>query len=531
MFDVFQDVNRTEAYARLRTMLAQYTDGYKVDLITPLLHEWSADPDAGRSKVAADVWKSCDISSLPMWLRESEANHERKIGTISKSGPYSLALAPSVARYFVEHRCRLDMKAASHADAAVGRFLKRHSSERLMPLDVSVASGMFDGRSGLGWPVCSSNPNYRSVLLRFSEMILAGHEEMAECFPAILGSRNQSNGRGKLAKVRAIFQCSRVIGNLEKCIQVPVMQSLRHSGPFAAWNGRADVDFAITRMFQRDKGVVLSLDFSNFDASVPNEVLTRQFKILTNWFIPEATALIRLIERAFMRTGVIVPSADGTYEFKGVDRRGGIPSGSVLTNLVGSMVNIWAIAYASVRCGETITDLLVQGDDGVYQFGRWPDVGALSQVLLEDLGMEMHVEKNFVDDGEIHFLQNIHRRSYIVRGLNVGVRPIMRILAGMLGYERFTPGWNGYLDSIRWIQQIDNALRHPCFGAFVEWLSCHDRNLHMPVAEIIDAAGGMGVVISKLGAAPLGSNKTPVQDIAKSSAANMLKAINDGTLR
>jgi len=522
-------VDRTEALKRLRAMMSRYLHGSGTDLVTPLIRG-DDKPTLAREKLAREVWRECDLSQLPMWLRERECSNRDKIGTFSIFPPYELALAASVEKYFVKHPCNLNAKAARFADGYVGSILTRVPHCRLDLLTLEDAAMRFDGRSGLGWPVNSSDPAYLGKVMEMSSSVLETLDsDNVTAFPYILGSRGQSAGPDLPAKVRAIFQGSRVIGNLEKMIQVPVLSSLRHAGPFAAWNGKADVDFAITQMFERDQGAVLSLDFSNFDASVPNEVLTRQFAILCSWFEPAAIPVIRFVEKSFMRAGIFVPQSngDGFILKSGQDRCGGIPSGSVLTNLIGSMVNIWAMAYASHRCGLQFTDLQVQGDDGVYAFRGYPDIGALSSVLLEDLGMVMHVDKNFVASREIHFLQNVHRKSYIVGGLNVGVRPLMRVLNSMMSYERFTPGWNGYLDSIRWVQQLDNAYRHPCFKAFAGWLVSQDKYLSsMPLQDIIEAAGGMGFVISKLGALPMGSNKTSIRDLAKSPAAKAVEYQN-----
>jgi hypothetical protein len=435
-------------------------------------------------------------------------------------GPESLQAG--VMRYFSPRPAvHLRAKAARHATKVVSGLIEAAS---LHLADLSEAARSFQGRTGFGSPVCSSDPSYFETVLGMSVRHLESPKyDALTAYPYILGSRGFPRGYFQPAKRRVVFQGSRVIANLEKMVQIPVMEALRHCGSFEAWNGRASVDFAITEMFEMRDTSYLSLDFSNFDASVPQSVVEVVFGIIGKWFNRTyVSQIIGMLQHAFQFGGIYTP-----FGYFG-GRTGGIPSGSGLTNLIGSMVNLWVMHYAAYTCGYSIVAQQVQGDDGVYAFKGGCDPSKVADVLLQDLGMVLSADKAFHAENEVHFLQNVHRRSYVRRGLCVGVRPIMRVLNGMMSYERFRTGWNGRMDSIRWIQQMENASDHPVFGAFVRWLWGFDAGkqyLRDDLATLIQKAGGQEKVERLLGGS-VGYSKTPINHLFAGQTVQVLSRLN-----
>jgi hypothetical protein len=269
-------------------------------------------------------------------------------------------------------------------------------------------------------------------------------------------------------------------------IQIPLMRALQGRSGFSAWLGQDDVAFSIHRMMERcpPGGTLISVDYTNFDASVPREVLIEVFMIIKSWFTVESAPLVDFLLDYFMECPLIVPGC--VYK----ERTGGIPSGSVLTNLVGSLANLWSFFYAVHRSTGSVQDFQVQGDDGVYCVKGIKDQVQLAEVLANELGMVLSTEKNLIGWREVHFLQNVYRTSYKnSNGLGVGVRPLMRVLNGMLSYERFKTNWSGYLDTLRWFQQLENARWHPCFKSAVLWLMERDKYATEPLDIIIEGAG------------------------------------------
>jgi hypothetical protein len=161
-----------------------------------------------------------------------------------------------------------------------------------------------------------------------------------------------------------------------------------------------------------------------------------------------------------------------------------VPSGCVPTNLIDTMVNFLAITYAAMEQGGRIVDFEINGDDGVYLFEGVSSLPRLSSVLSGHLGLSMSPSKCVWSDSMVSYLQNVHHRDNVElcedtqEHLHVGIRPIMRVLNGMMSYEkaRRTDGsWAPIMDSLRWMQQLDNASAHPSFPLACGWLLRHDE--------------------------------------------------------
>ncbi len=490
-----------DQYDRLISMLSAQRSVGRVDYTTPLIgKEFDNVPDEGRAVLAASLADYCKLDGLPLWMREIEAAARLKHGTMSRCDGYgnrsNCPLAAAVMRYFERYSVHIEAHAAGHADRFVSSLISTPNGNFLEPASLDRARMSFERRTGFGWPVMSSDPCHEPLVAQLSKNVLEyqGHRSELPRYPAIVGVRNQAAGPYMKAKQRLIYQMSRVWGNIEKMYFIPMFKALRDLPIFAAWGGRTSVDVGVTGMFEDCRGPFLSVDYANFDASVSREVIQRIFRIIRGWFSRQQAPMLVAIETHFSECGIITPLEEYKYS-----RTRGIPSGSVLTNLVGSLVNLWSMAYAANRCGVSIHRCLVQGDDGVYTFRGDVAPVQLSSVMLADLGMVMSVDKNYNSPDEIHFLSMVHRRSYKTMGLNVGIRPLMRVLNGMMSYERLQTQWSGYMDSLRWFQQLDNASEHPMFSAACEWLLARDRYARLSLDELIVKAGGKDLVTTKLG--------------------------------
>jgi len=513
-----------ESLQRLQTHLGRLVKPQEVDLVSPLvdLSLANGNPTVCRGHVADEVWDACKLDSLPSWLREAECRQRAKHGSYSlRRGYYSDAnMRTGIEAFF---RCpeRLDDCPAARRHA--NRYLRQRGLlkgvSRLELIDLTQASQAFIGRSSFGLPVMSSNPKYFGEVFNLSEQVLRdGRPEQILSYPAVLNTRGQPIGPFQKPKTRVVFGCSRVIGNIEKMVFVPVFNRLVTARGFAAWQGQRSVDAAISRIMSATATQpILSVDFQNFDATVPNTVIDSVFDLFRDWFTPTAHPLISMLQMHFKECALVAP--DQIY----VGKVRGIPSGSVLTNLVGSLANMWVMAYASYMLGTTVRDCEVQGDDGVYLFGRDVAPEQLAAVLKDHFGMTMSVEKSYDAFWEVHYLQNVHRHTYVDNMMYpVGIRPIMRVLNGMMSYESFKPGWSGAMDTLRWLQQMETASAHPCFDAFVEWFIQRDKYSTLSIETLIQKAGGVENVNATLGGGAW-SNKTPITAMSRS---RVVKTIN-----
>lgn len=282
------------------------------------------------------------------------------------------------------------------------------------------------------------------------------------------------------------MQWSRVLGNLEKQIFIPLSAVLKPLPTFCAWNGQDRVDQVVTHLMRCASGPILSLDFSGFDASVPFEVIGRVFSIIQHWFDESARSHINFVHSAFIRSGLFTP----VRMIQPGERLRGVPSGSVLTNLIDSLVNLWVMAYVAALDGGTVELALVQGDDGVYTFRNIISFQSLSNRLQSELGMTIKMDptKNLVSLKEVMFLQNHHRSDYVVRGMFVGVRPINRATCNMLNHERAPAqkkAWLSEYNTYRWLQQANNCFRHRRFREYCAWLWKNDDYLQTALGKIL----------------------------------------------
>jgi len=212
------------------------------------------------------------------------------------------------------------------------------------------------------------------------------------------------------------------------------------------------------------------VDFKAFDASVPEVVLDYVFDIIAGWMTGESSALVRFSKEAFMRTGILCPDE----YFPGSARTGGVPSGSVMTNLIDSLVNLWVMHYAAHRVGSSVLFAMAQGDDGLYTFQGNPSKSDIAGVVSE-LGMTISEEKSMMSCDAVHYLQDLHVRDYVIDGLSVGVRPLQHILNSAMSQERIDgKPWDRDCDTVRWLQQWGEAINHPSFHAFCDWLIHYD---------------------------------------------------------
>jgi hypothetical protein len=501
-------VPTAEALARRTASLGRLRIGNPVDLASPLVGSKHPDKDAKRAEVWADFRKALKLSVLPRSLRDRETEEAAKMGPLSYLLPYTVAttnvpsLKSQVLRYFTPKKVNIEMSAAKVADRAVKALfqISMYETGKLRPLGLDEAAGLFPGGKNLGHPVYSSSATFLNAVLEESRQLQRElPNEMLDQYPAVLVTRLDSSGPYQASKARSAFSCSRVVGNLAQVYRAPLFKALAENETFCAWEGRMSVRFAMTKLFEdfpsRD---IISLDYSGFDASVPMEVMLRIWAIWMDVFPKSSRRELEWLRDEFLQEGLWTP--EGLQS----GRCGGLPSGSPFTNVMGSLVNVWCANYASTRINNRLDRLFVNGDDGVVVLGfqthafkrdeHRHSAVQFAQVLKEDLGMTLNVEKGVVADGEAVFLQDSYLKGHYANdGLLRAFRPAARVLRKAMGYERYRTGWSAACDTLRWLQQWDALQDHYCFPAACDWLREHDGWLspNMSIDSLVENAGGL----------------------------------------
>jgi len=453
--------------------------------------------NGGRSEVLRDFVSFTDLEGQTNRFASDELVRKVKVGPFTVTLPWNEQFQgkPSMQdvanRFFAPHPVKIDEAAARYADDTVRSLSKVWCREKIQLLPLKEAIFRFSGKHSFGYPYFSSDADkYLFPCYEQSYKIASTLDvSLALAFPALMGTRAVGRGVDLPAKSRVIWMCARATNNIAKMLFEPLFDKLRNHPTFAMWNGKRFVDKIVPRMIKSTNGPILSGDFENFDASIPVEVIDKVFSIIGEWFDTDAQPLINLVRREFNGCGLIVP---GDSESPDLDilmyRQGGIPSGHVLTNLVGSLVNIWVMAYAACKIGCTLRFCLVQGDDGVYTFdGAWSKA-QLSAELAKDLGLTLHVDKSLESDSRIMFCSMIHDVGY---ANGAGVRLFMQIMNNALSRERvFSKDYTHEMDVLRFIQQWEDAEHHPCFESACHWLTL---KLGQPrsVMDLIRASGGL----------------------------------------
>jgi len=473
------------------------------DWTSPLVPD-KEDPTGGRVQIITEFSQWLFPTGYD-WLDEREHDAIEHIGPMSIQLPYR-ERTDVIYDYFNQPDIHPDRGAWEYATEKLSRLVRF----KLRPVQLETSYADMPTGTNLGLPYASADSEYRPLVLEMARFIRrTGYASQPD--PAILYWRGQSKGLDLAPKQRTVWGYPHYLTLFELQLQIALLHVLRSKFEFAAWNPPMYVNQAVTTVMENCTYDILSVDFSRFDASVPEVVIRQIFNVMRGWFVESARPLIDYVEHAFLNIGLLTPEGILT------DRRGGVPSGSGVTNLVDSLVQLFAFHYIAFRMRNEVEMHLVQGDDGVVCFrNRWR-LEDVSDIALE-LNLKVSSDKGGVSSELVSFLQNVHYKGYSKNGVYPGVRSLGRVIGSAMSYERFRDRWSGADDSLRWIQQFEAARWHPKFARAIEFLYEHDRYLQKyTLAEIVDKAGGPDEATSVLDLEGFPYGKMPIRDYGHSA--------------
>jgi hypothetical protein len=300
----------------------------------------------------------------------------------------------------------------------------------------------------------------------------------------------------------------------------PVVNRLRSLPKgFSAWLGFEAVDVAITRLLSNYPLLTKnSMDFSGYDKTISGELLDAAKNILMLWCEQSISSTIDLVVEIEKTVPIVTP-----YGILS-GRRGGMPSGSVATNLIDSIINLIAGYYVAYRCSATLLDYEVMGDDSVFVWDRNISRDVIAEIVSE-LGLTSNPEKQLLSVDSVHYLQRLHLAKYKLGGLNVGVRSIYRAISGITGLERIKEG-NNYLFSARLLSQLQQCSSHPCFIPFVRFWYDGDTVLKSGVdpVMVIKKAGGYSKVREAVGSLSFSYNAVDPEGVNGWAVTNVIRS-------
>jgi hypothetical protein len=289
----------------------------------------------------------------------------------------------------------------------------------------------------------------------------------------------------------------------------PLMEALRRIPGHSAWFSNVEVDRAVTTLLANAKGrLIISGDFSGFDASIPHTMFEVLRDLYKWWFIAEDHPLIDIMIDYIENARLVVP---GGLFVK--NDRGGEWSGHEFTNMDDTIVSEVAYEYVA-ECERTdVRNEETLGDDAVvtYQEDIEPQIVAKH---LAELGLSSNPDKLFTSLDACHFLQNWHSTRYLKGGVAVGCHSPYRTIGHSISMERWTRGWTMWLYTARLIMQTENVKNDPRFRNYVLFVKQGDKILSSGVdPEIVfRKAGGSENVRTVLNIASFPFNQ---QDPAK----------------
>lgn len=148
----------------------------------------------------------------------------------------------------------------------------------------------------------------------------------------------------------------------------------------------------------------VSLDFSKFDASVPKELILVAFRILKTWFDLDGAQEKHweLIVNYFLYTPIVM--IDGNLY---TGKKHGIPSGSLFTQLIGSIVNYIVITSALKRFNHLShwRAIHVLGDDSIFSTNKDVCLSRFAE-YFQTLGFKLNIKKSLVSNHMkgVHYL-------------------------------------------------------------------------------------------------------------------------------
>jgi hypothetical protein len=419
-------------------------------------------------------------------LNAIEEKEATKFGPFSVRLPYDERI-DSVKSYFTKRQYSLELDRLLRAgDAISNKFRLRNVA--LESTETSYAS--LPRSTNLGLPEFSSHDEFRDAyLVRAKALEKDGYKDLSALYPCVLGWRGQPNGSQTHIKNRVVWMFDHLETIVGLRVQIPLLRQLRDRPEFAAWNDLTTVDKVITNILDSASHPVISVDFSTFDQTVPEELIRVVFNVLRSWFNKRSWAVLDWLEESFLRVGLVTPAGIWT------GRHYGVPSGSALTNLIDSLSQLVLWQYVSDILELDLKKVTVLGDDGVLSFGRSFDMRVISELVLNHFGMVVSSDKGGVSTESVQFLQRLHQKRYRSRGLCVGVRSLTRTWNGACHLEHFTPGLPKAFFSCRVIMQLENAKWHPNFRNIVRLAYQSDELLReFDASEIFRMAGGIDYV-------------------------------------
>lgn len=249
--------------------------------------------------------------------------------------------------------------------------------------------------------------------------------------PILIGSRTQSpppfdnlSGERKVhtmaeAALRKKTRLVSMIDIYQICAELKFAKPFQQKLVRAEWYSGGKSDRYIGNQIYRYKRrytKFISLDYSSYDQSISAWMIREAFDVIREAFDSHEfdEELFKIIREDFINKVFITP--DGL-----VEAHKGVPSGSMWTQIIDSIVNRLMIdTYMNaIKCSDY--RMLIMGDDNLIFINQDIDITSMSDYLMRNFGCEMNPSKvDFgLTSGDIVYLSRYWRDDGVWRHPNV----------------------------------------------------------------------------------------------------------------
>lgn len=173
-------------------------------------------------------------------------------------------------------------------------------------------------------------------------------------------------------------------------IELRFAKSIQEKMAQVQWYAGGKSEVATSRILNGFRGrnrFYESIDYSNFDQTIPSWLIRDAFDILSEAFAmnDEEKQLWDAVVESFVKKTFVL-NEGCLYSVKG------IPSGSMFTQIIGSLCNRIMITCYLLSIGEVSRDMITMGDDNCFFTQNKVDMKMLSSYLMKNFGVTVKVD-------------------------------------------------------------------------------------------------------------------------------------------
>lgn len=286
---------------------------------------------------------------------------------------------------------------------------------KLKPLeymsDDDIYSALPKVNTHAGWTYILSGfktkgENMENVYQRYSDLEREAKVTGTFGRPILPGTRTQASGeydewgnrtysckhKGRIVSMVDMLQ---IVGELKYA--KPSQRLLSHVGWYAGGSTPTEQSIRISTMRARYP-YFTSLDYSAYDQSISSWLIEDAFAILKSCFVSVDEKLFEAIVHDFIHKDFVLD--EGVLHS---DK--GVPSGSMFTQIIDSVVNMIVINTYFISIGVDSFDMYIMGDDNLIFHSKPVDIEHLTSYLAHNFGLVVNADKSsqgrsFYDDPE-----------------------------------------------------------------------------------------------------------------------------------